>query len=73
LSSLQTSFLANEHLTTLYLDQVDRLINTIIHEASEQMTNIINTQICQLQDNDIVHAVNVCLLAVIYWTSIETF
>lgn len=65
LSSLQTNFLSNENLTSLYLDQVGNLINTIIQQASEQMTDIINTQVCQPKDNDIVHAINVCLLCVI--------
>ena len=64
-SSLQTSFLANDALTNLYLEQVERIICTIVHQASEQMTDIMNTQVWQPNENDIVHAINVCLLSII--------
>lgn len=65
LSSLQTSFLSNEKLTHLYLEQIGKLMNTLIHEASEQMNNIINTQIYSPSHREIVHAINVCLLSLI--------
>lgn len=65
LSSLQTSFLANESLTLLYLEQIGKLIHTLIHEASQQINNIVNIQIYYPSQQEIVHAMNVCLLSLI--------
>lgn len=65
LSSLQTSFLANEKLTFLYLDQIGNLINNIIDQASQQATTMINTQIYYPNQQELVHSINVCLLSLI--------
>jgi putative nucleotidyltransferase with HDIG domain len=65
LSSLQTSFLSNENLTLRYLEQIRKIMNTLIHEASQQMNNIVNIQIYYPSQQEIVHAINVCLLSLI--------
>jgi putative nucleotidyltransferase with HDIG domain len=65
LSSLQTSFLANEKLTFLYLEQIGNLINNIIDQASQQATTMINTQIYYPNQQELVHSINVCLLSLI--------
>jgi putative nucleotidyltransferase with HDIG domain len=65
LSSLQTSFLANENLTMRYLEQIGKIMNTVIKQASQQMHNIINIQIYYPSQQEIAHAMNVCLLSLI--------
>jgi len=65
LSSLQTSFLSNENLTLLYLEQIGKIMNTLINEASKKMNNIVNTQIYYPNQQEIIHSVNVCLLSLI--------
>jgi putative nucleotidyltransferase with HDIG domain len=65
LSSLQTSFLANENLTLRYLEQIGKIMNTVIKQASHQMHNVINIQIYYPNQQEIVHAMNVCLLSLI--------
>jgi putative nucleotidyltransferase with HDIG domain len=65
LSSLQTSFLSNENLTLRYLEQIGKIMNTLIREASQQMNNIVNIQIYYPSQQEIVHAINVCLLSLI--------
>lgn len=63
LSSLQTSFLANEKLTVLYLDQIGSIVNTMILQISQQAETIINTQIYYPNQQELVHSINVCLLS----------
>lgn len=65
LSSLQTSFLANENLTVLYLEQIGKIITTIIHQVAQQQETIINTQFYYPTQQELAHSINVCLLSLI--------
>lgn len=63
LSSLQTSFLANERLTVLYLDQIGSIVNAMILQISQQANATLNAQIYYPNQQELLHSINVCLLS----------
>jgi putative nucleotidyltransferase with HDIG domain len=65
LSALQTSFLANEKLTILYLEQIGRIITSIIHQVSQKLETMINTSFYYPTEQEIAHSINVCLLSLL--------
>jgi putative nucleotidyltransferase with HDIG domain len=65
LSALQTSFLSNENLTILYLEQIGRIITAIIHQVSQQLETMINTPFYYPTQQELAHSINVCLLSLL--------
>ncbi len=65
LYQLQTSRLPNPKLSTSYLKQLETLVGAAIEESKRQLPDILHIQIRQPEENEMTHAINVCLLSLI--------
>ncbi|WP_425059113.1 hypothetical protein SCACP_37780 [Sporomusa carbonis] len=65
LFNIKSHDILNPRLRTMYLKQIQAVVGKAIDETGENLPQIINIQVRQPSEDEVGHAVNVCLLSVI--------